>query len=88
MAVAGIFVDDPKLKTQFFCISKKLGFQNEEGEIKLEPLKKRVNGILNDAEKTDEILEKCAVKKSTPDDTAYDALKCFLEHGKINLLTA
>ncbi|CAH0551626.1 unnamed protein product [Brassicogethes aeneus] len=88
MVVAGFFPEDPKIKAQLFCISKKLHFQTEEGEINFEPLTKRVNHILRDSEKTKIIIKKCANKKFSPEETAYHALKCFTEVGKINLLTA
>lgn len=69
--------EDPKMKEHRLCISKKMGFMDESGEIKIDVLKAKLNVILKDAEKTEKIVTKCAVKKDTPLETANELKKCM-----------
>ncbi|XP_063904896.1 B1 protein-like [Zophobas morio] len=76
----GDFVDDPKLKEHLFCVSKKAGFQNDAGDVQTEVLKAKLNAELKDQEVTNKLVEKCAVKKATPQDTAFESFKCYYEN--------
>ncbi|KAJ8970112.1 hypothetical protein NQ317_019658 [Molorchus minor] len=73
----GEYVDDPKLKKQFFCFNKKAGFQNESGDFQVDFIKSKLNDITKDEQITNNLINKCLVKKSTPEDTAFEAIKCF-----------
>ncbi|KAJ8955669.1 hypothetical protein NQ318_008538 [Aromia moschata] len=62
------------------CMSKKLGFQNETGQVDKEGVRKVLalgvveEGILN------KIVDKCAVQRDTPEETAEKLMKCFHKH--------
>nr|AIX97052.1 odorant-binding protein 6 [Dastarcus helophoroides] len=75
----GEFVEDPKFKEHLFCFSKKVGFQNEAGDLQVEVLKAKVGAEHKDQAVVDQLIKKCAVKKQTPQETAYDTIKCYYE---------
>lgn len=73
----GEYVDDPKVKEQLFCFSKKVGFQNEAGEMQMENIKKHLMELNKDEARTKEIMDKCLVKKATPQETVFEVSKCM-----------
>ncbi|KAJ8934109.1 hypothetical protein NQ314_013567 [Rhamnusium bicolor] len=40
-AMAGEFLEDPKFKEHLFCFTKKMGFQNEAGELQPDVIKEK-----------------------------------------------
>lgn len=73
----GEFVDDPKLKEHLLCFSKKIGFQNEAGELQPAAIKAKIGGDIPAAD-LQKASEKCSgIKRSTPQQTAFDVLKCY-----------
>jgi hypothetical protein len=84
----GDFTDDPKLKEHLFCFSKKAGFQNDAGDIQKDVLKTKLNAELKDEAATDKLIEKCAVKKATPQETAFDTIKCYYENSPTHVSLA
>ncbi|KAH0819362.1 hypothetical protein MTP99_000182 [Tenebrio molitor] len=84
----GDFADDPKLKEHLFCFSKKAGFQNDAGDIQKDVLKTKLNAELKDEAATDKLIEKCAVKKATPQETAFDTIKCYYENSPTHVSIA
>nr|AXO78395.1 odorant binding protein 17 [Xylotrechus quadripes] len=78
-AANGEYVDDPSLKKHLLCFTKKAGFQNEAGDIQIETVRMKLNAITKNEKMTDDLITKCAVKKDTPEDTAFETLKCFHE---------
>lgn len=76
-AKQGEYVDDPKLKQQIFCFNKKAGFQNEAGDLQNDHIKAKLMELINDDKKADELIQKCNVKKETPEETAFAVVKCF-----------
>lgn len=73
----GEFTDDPKLKEHLFCFSKKIGFQNEAGEVQQDVIKAKIGGDVA-AEDLEKATQKCAtIKSATPEQTAFDVLKCY-----------
>lgn len=75
----GEFTDDPKLKEHLFCFSKTIGFQNEAGDVQAEVIKAKIGADVpaEDLQKAD----KCAnIKSATPQQTAFDVLKCYSEN--------
>ncbi|XP_019866436.1 B2 protein [Aethina tumida] len=82
-AKAGEFTDDDGLKNHIFCVSKKLGFQNDAGEIQVGVVKEKLATVIDDPSKIDEIVKKCAVQKDTPQNTAFSTIECYYhaKHG-------
>lgn len=77
-AMAGKFSDDPALKEQFFCMSKKLGFQNEAGELQMDHVATQIAKYVNDPAMAEKLM-KCGEPKSTPQDTAFEVAKCAFQ---------
>ncbi|XP_019866424.1 B2 protein-like [Aethina tumida] len=86
-AIAGEFEDDPKLKAQLFCISKKIGFQNEDGSANDEILHKKLLTVVKDEKETDDLIKKCAVPQKTPEESAFQTFKCYFDTKGVNLLS-
>nr|AVH84924.1 odorant binding protein 17 [Harmonia axyridis]QTE76116.1 odorant binding protein 8 [Harmonia axyridis] len=80
-AKKGTFSDDEKFKDYLFCVSKKIGFQNEAGEIQKDVVKQKATVALKDEKLVDEIIKKCAVVKDTPQNTAFEVAKCYYENN-------
>lgn len=72
-------MDDAKLKEHLLCFSKKIGFQNEAGELQPEVIKAKISGDVPAAD-LQKANEKCGtVKGATPQQTAFNVLKCYSE---------
>lgn len=75
----GEFIDDPKLKEHLLCFSKKIGFQNEAGELQPEVIKAKIGADIPAAD-FQKAAEKCnSLKRTAPEQTAFDVLKCYSE---------
>nr|WJJ63286.1 odorant binding protein 28 [Pachyrhinus yasumatsui] len=81
----GTFTDDPKLKAFTSCMAKKIGFQNAAGETQRDVVKQKLAAALNDPAAADKLIEKCLHDKSTPEDTAFENLKCYYENTPLHL---
>ncbi|KAJ8955679.1 hypothetical protein NQ318_008550 [Aromia moschata] len=77
----GEFADDPKLKEYFLCMSKKAEFQNEDGDIQKDILRQKLGDIIKDPVTMQQLIEKCALKKDTPQNTAFSTVKCFYDNS-------
>nr|AQY18977.1 odorant-binding protein [Galeruca daurica] len=75
----GQFAEDEKFKIHLFCISKKIGFQNDAGEIQTGVLSKKVGAILNDQKLADQLISTCAQAKENAAETTFQTVKCFFE---------
>ncbi|RZC37080.1 PBP GOBP domain containing protein [Asbolus verrucosus] len=84
----GEFVDDAKLKEHLFCFSKKAGFQNDAGDIQEDVIRTKLNAELKDLDATNKLITKCAVKKDTPQQTAFDTIKCYYENTPTHVTLA
>lgn len=73
----GEFADDEKFKNHLFCVSKKVGFQNEAGDIQEDVIRTKLNAEIKDLDITNKLIAKCALKKATPAQTAYDTIVCY-----------
>ncbi|KAJ8965536.1 hypothetical protein NQ317_011938 [Molorchus minor] len=62
------------------CLSKKLGFQKENGDLDKESIKSSLSKYITEETKVKEILDKCAVQKLTPELTAENLLRCLFEN--------
>nr|AHE13799.1 odorant binding protein [Lissorhoptrus oryzophilus] len=76
----GNFVDDPKLKAFAFCMSKRIGFQNEAGDVQPDVVKAKLSGAINDPAAADKLIQQCLIKKENPEDTAFNAFQCYYEN--------
>lgn len=73
--MAGNFLSDPEVKEQIFCMTKKLGFLNDAGEIQMDIIEAMIAEFVPDAALAEK-LKKCGVQKDTPQDTAFELAKC------------
>lgn len=73
----GEFSDDPKLKDHLFCVAKKIGFMTADGEIQKDVLKQKLAPAINDEAAAQKLIEDCAVKKDTPQATAFETVQCY-----------
>lgn len=76
-AQKGEYVDDPKLKKQIFCFNKKVGFQNEAGDLQVDFIKTKLMEVIADTKQADELIQQCNVKKGNGEETAFAVVKCF-----------
>lgn len=73
----GEYTDDEKLKEHLFCFSKKLGFQNEAGVVQPAVINAKLSGYIP-ADVLKRATDKCeGLTADTPQQTAFDVLKCF-----------
>ncbi|CAH0551618.1 unnamed protein product [Brassicogethes aeneus] len=79
-AKAGKYANDPKIKAHLFCVSKKIGLQNEAGEIQKDVMMAKLSALLNDQEIAKKMVELCAKPDSTPEETSYSVLKCYYQN--------
>lgn len=76
---AGKFSDDPLLAKHLLCISKKAGYQDDNGNILLEQNREILTRILEDPLKVDEVVNACIKQYETPEKTAVEVTKCLKE---------
>ena len=75
----GQFADDEKLKEHLFCFAQKIGLVNEQGVVQPEVIKAKIAADVN-PEVADKANAACsAVKAATPQQTVFDAFKCYSE---------
>lgn len=74
-AMTGNFPNDPTLKEDFYCMSKKIGIQNENGQLQTDTIASLVSKYVTDPTIADNVM-KCAIEQGTPQDTAYEFAKC------------
>lgn len=75
----GDFSEDQKLKNHLFCVSKKIGFQSEDGKIQNEVLKTKVGAALGDQELANSLIGECAKESTSGPETAFQIIKCYYE---------
>lgn len=76
---AGKFSEDPVLAKHLLCISKKAGYQDENGNILVEQNKQILTQILGDPQKVDNVIKQCIKQYETPEKTAVKVTKCLRE---------
>ncbi|KAJ3640703.1 hypothetical protein Zmor_027248 [Zophobas morio] len=72
--------NDPTLKAYVLCVLKKIDIIGENGDFKKENLRTilRENGL--SAENAESLVNKCAVQKNQPEETAYEGFRCFSQN--------
>nr|AXO78398.1 odorant binding protein 20 [Xylotrechus quadripes] len=76
-AMAGNFPEDQQFKERLFCVSKKVGMQDEDGLLLVKEVEDQMRRNVPDEEKVNQILSTCMVQLDTPEETAYRAMKCI-----------
>ncbi|XP_050305823.1 B1 protein [Anthonomus grandis grandis] len=76
-AMTGEYTDDPKFKDHLLCCHKKIGFQNDAGDINEEAIIKKVSMVFKNEEVVKLAVQKCSKKQATPSETAYEFAKCM-----------
>ncbi|XP_076267153.1 B2 protein-like [Rhynchophorus ferrugineus] len=61
------------------CISKKVGYQDDKGNLQTDDIRKVLTSIIGNNDKVTAIMKKCFVQKSTAEETALSSLICFSE---------
>ncbi|XP_018565059.1 uncharacterized protein LOC108906319 [Anoplophora glabripennis] len=75
----GVFSEDQSFKNYLFCLSKRIGFQNEAGEVQKEVIITKLRDSIEDPSKAEEYTEKCLVKEGKPADVVYKVVTCLQE---------
>lgn len=81
--IPGKFSDSPELKNHLFCLSRKLNFISENGRFETDNIRSKLNKAISDERKVDKLMNQCLIPKSTPTDTAYDAMKCISNNRSV-----
>jgi hypothetical protein len=68
--------DDLKLKQQVLCLSKKNGLMTESGELVFDEWRNHLKEVITNDEEVEKIVNECIVKKDTPEETTFNAVKC------------
>lgn len=50
---------------------------SEDGELQLDVIKSTLKKVSGSEEEANRVVDKCAVKKATPEDTAFDTVSCW-----------
>ncbi|XP_030764832.1 uncharacterized protein LOC115889053 [Sitophilus oryzae] len=86
-ARAGNFANDAQLKDHILCITKKIGFQNETGQLQKSVIEKKLKEALKgNAEQAKKLIDECVLADKDPKVQAFNAFKCIHQKAKINLL--
>ncbi|KAJ8932127.1 hypothetical protein NQ314_014908 [Rhamnusium bicolor] len=73
----GQYPEEPEFKEYTFCLSKRLGLQNEAGEFQMEAVKAQLSKHIQDSAEVDKLIETCVVQKDSPIESAYNTFKCY-----------
>ncbi|XP_030764820.1 uncharacterized protein LOC115889043 [Sitophilus oryzae] len=76
----GNFSDDPLLKQYFLCVSTKAGVLSEAGEFNNDVIINDLTEIFN-ADEANSLVKKCAVKRGSPTETAFESFRCFYQNA-------
>lgn len=76
---SGMYINDEKVKKQIFCMNKKIGVQDHNGNILVDVIKMYLEHLISDPQKRYEAINRCLVQSSTPEETAFNMQKCL--HG-------
>lgn len=73
---SGNFDNDPRLKEYLLCVSKNAGFQDQRGYLQQDMIRRRLKGGHYSEDTINEILQQCLSHKETPQETAFQFMKC------------
>jgi hypothetical protein len=69
-----------EIKQYTFRLLKKAGLIDANGEFQVEAIKTTFKENLKDPEKVDDLVAKCAVKKDTPQNSAFEFFQCMQQN--------
>ena len=69
----------PKLKAMALCVLKEIELINDDGEINVEQFKKLAKEVAASDEEAESVVAMCALQKDTPEETAFDIIRCLHE---------
>jgi hypothetical protein len=75
-------VNDPKLREYVFCVLKKISFMNEHGDLQIDTIRSKVKQVSRSKNEAKELVDKCVVKRETPQVTAYEMVACWYRKRK------
>lgn len=76
----GVFSEEQVFKDYLLCLSKRIGFQNEAGEVQKEVIITKLRDSIQDPSKAEEYTEKCLVEEGNPADVVYKVVTCLQEN--------
>lgn len=76
----GVFTEDQTFKDYLLCVSKRIGFQNEAGEVQKDVIITKLRDSIEDSSKAEEYVEKCLVEEGNPADVVYKVVTCLQEN--------
>ncbi|CAH1116804.1 unnamed protein product [Phaedon cochleariae] len=62
------------------CMTVKEGLQKGNGDLNKEVIRSKIELVSQDSSRVDEHLQKCAVKKESPEKTAVALVLCFVQN--------
>ncbi|XP_063918198.1 B2 protein-like [Zophobas morio] len=71
------FEDIPTTRKHIFCILKKTGVVSESGDINIDTIKTKLKKVDASDETLNAVEQECAIKKQTPEATAFELTKCI-----------
>lgn len=77
----GIFTDDPKLKVFALCMARKSEIIKENGEIAVSVLREKFSPIIKDPIVIQKLIDRCALAKENPEETAFQFQQCFYRNS-------
>nr|UYS88364.1 odorant binding protein 12 [Aromia bungii] len=72
---------EPQVGVHMLCMSKGSGVQNQSGQLDKGVVKSKVLLVIKDQGKANEITNKCAVSKDTPEKTAVAVYLCLNQNS-------
>lgn len=81
--ITGNFVEEPSVYQHLLCVGTKAGYQDEQGNLQVEYIKKLMTDVIGDAQKAEELAETCLKQQDTPEKTAFEVTKCVQQHSTI-----
>ncbi|CAH1379448.1 hypothetical protein MTP99_003275 [Tenebrio molitor] len=76
-----------EIKQYTFRLLKKAGLIDANGEFQVETIKTTFKENLKDPEKVDDLVAKCAVKKDTPQNSAFEFFQCMQQNTLVKSKT-
>ncbi|KAF7284580.1 uncharacterized protein LOC143205132 [Rhynchophorus ferrugineus] len=63
------------------CISKALGWQNEDGSVNADTIRARAENIFGSSAKLDEVISECAQNQANAEETAIHLTRCYAKYA-------
>lgn len=72
---------NPQVEAHMLCESTKVGLQDENGQLDLDAIRKKVALCVEDEQEVDRLVEECAKQRETPGKTAVYLFMCLDQNG-------